>query len=308
MIGALSFEALESICLPNCTIGLRGGGGEKKFTPVGEISTQLGGGQVSRLKKKKHPKLKKFPVGWGVLGTAVGVEKLHVSGAGHELSFFVIQSSASGIANKLEPEFLSVRLLWEGATLARKPFKAQRPDRDMRVIQVDEKDMPHAMQKLGLQGAQCYFHQGRTQGKVMDKQPPLNTQVFYAPLTGVRLQKFFGEYGGTGHFSLMTLDEYHSRGLQKSALVCQVFYKKNMKDKHARTLWYTLYQALLQALAELSRWSLSVRGYNKMCFAFHEENDAAEFFKVAAVELRSKGLLFKDERTKQWIKDPPLQL
>ena len=42
-----------------------------------------------------------------------------------------------------------------------------------------------------------------------------------------------------------------------------------------------------------------------MRLAFHEENDAAEFFKAAAAELRSKGLLFKDERTKQWIKDPP---
>ena len=70
--------------------------------------------------------------------------------AGHELSFFVIQSTASGIANKLEFEFVSVRLLWEGATLAQKAFKAQRPNPDMRVIQVDEKDMPHAMQKPGL--------------------------------------------------------------------------------------------------------------------------------------------------------------
>ena len=76
----------------------------------------------------------------------------------------------------------------------------------------------------------------------------------------------------------MTLDEYHSRGLQKSAPVCQVFYKKNMKETYARTLWYTLYQALLQALTEPTRWSLSVRGYNKMRLAFHEENDAAEFF------------------------------
>ena len=118
-------------------------------------------------------------------------------------------------------------------------------------------------------------------------------------------KKFLGDDGGTDHFSLMTLDEYHSRGLQTSALVCQVFYKKNMKDKYACTLWYTLYQALLQALAEPSRWSLSVRGYNDMCLAFHEENDAAEFFKAAAVELRSKGLLFTDERTKQWIKDSP---
>ena len=77
-----------------------------------------------------------------------------------------------------------------------------------------------------------------------------------------------------------------------------------MNDKHARSLWYTVYQALLQALTEPTRWSLSVKGYNKMCLAFHEENDAAEFFKAAAVELRSKGLLFKDERTKQWINDP----
>ena len=38
--------------------------------------------------------------------------------AGHELSFFVIQSRTSRITNKREPEFLSVRLLSEGATLA----------------------------------------------------------------------------------------------------------------------------------------------------------------------------------------------
>ena len=134
---------------------------------------------------------------------------------GHELSFFVIQSSATGIANKIVPDFLSVRLLSEGATLARKPFKPQRLDPDMTVIQVDEKDMPHTMQKLGLQGAQCYFHQGRTRRKVIDKQPPLNTKVFYVPLTGERLHKFLSDCGGADHFSLMTLDEYHSRGLQK---------------------------------------------------------------------------------------------
>ena len=91
---------------------------------------------------------------------------------GHELWFFVIQSLASGIANKLELEFFSVWLLSEGATLARKPFKAQRPDPDMRVIQVDEKDMPHAMPKPGLQGAQRYFHPCRLRRKPMDKQPP----------------------------------------------------------------------------------------------------------------------------------------
>ena len=221
--------------------------------------------------------------------------------AGHELSFFVIQSSASGIANKLEPDFLSVRLLSEGATLARKPFKAQRPDPD---IQVDEKDIPHAMQKLGLQGAQCYLHQGRTRRKVMDKHPPLNTKFFHAPLTGVRLQKL-GDYGGTDHFSLMTLDEYHSRGLQKSALVCQVFYKKNMKDKYARRLWYTLYQALLQALAEPSRWSLPVRGYNKMRLAFHEENDAADFSKRHQWNCHPKDCSSRMSASNDGSKTPP---
>ena len=39
--------------------------------------------------------------------------------------------------------------------------------------------------------------------------------------------------------------------------------------------------------------------------ALHEENDTAELFKAAAVELCFKGLLYKDERTKQWLKDPP---
>ena len=42
-----------------------------------------------------------------------------------------------------------------------------------------------------------------------------------------------------------------------------------------------------------------------MRLAFHTENDAIEFCKSASVGLRSKGLLFKDERTKQCIKDPP---
>ena len=101
--------------------------------------------------------------------------------------------------------------------------------------------MPHAMQKLGLQGARCYYHQGRPRRKVIDEQPPLNMKVFYAPLTGARLQNVLGEYGGTHYSSLMTLDEYHNTGMHKSALVCQVFYKKNMNDKHARTRWYTVY-------------------------------------------------------------------
>ena len=60
----------------------------------------------------------------------------------------------------------------------------------------------------------------------MNRQPFLNTKVFYAALIGPRFEKILDEYGGADHFSLMPLDECHSRGLEKSALVCQVFYKK----------------------------------------------------------------------------------
>ena len=56
------------------------GGGREKSHPGTRNFNPVGGGQVLRL-KKKHPKLKKFPVGWGISGTAVGVEKMHVSGA-----------------------------------------------------------------------------------------------------------------------------------------------------------------------------------------------------------------------------------
>ena len=87
--------------------------------------------------------------------------------------------------------------------------------------------------------------------------------------------------------------------MKDSALVCQVFYRKNMKDKHARTLWNTPYKALCQCLRDPVLWSLLVKGYNKMRLAFHAERDAIEFFKSVVVESRSKGLLFKDGRTKQ---------
>ena len=54
--------------------------------------------------------------------------------AGHELSFFVIQCTAQGIANKLEPDFLNVRLMSEGANLARKSFKAHQPNPNTCVV------------------------------------------------------------------------------------------------------------------------------------------------------------------------------
>ena len=106
--------------------------------------------------------------------------------------------------------------------------------------------MPHAMQKLGLQGAQCYFHRGKTRRKVIDKQPPLNTKVFYAPLTGGRLHKFLSDYGGTDHFSLMTLDEYHITGLQKSALVCHVpFVNRPFESEIHGTVNFTQFYCVL---------------------------------------------------------------
>ena len=57
-----------------------GGGGREKIHPVRQNFKLVGGGRVSRL-KKKAPKVEKVP-GWVgcLLGTAVGVENLHDSG------------------------------------------------------------------------------------------------------------------------------------------------------------------------------------------------------------------------------------
>ena len=141
-----------------------------------------------------------------------------------------------------------------------------------------------AIQKLGLQGAQCYSHQGGTRRKMLDRQPPVSAIFFSVALSGNRLHKFIQEHGGANHFSFMTLDEYAGKGLKDSALMCEVFYKKNMKDKHAHTLWHTLYEALCQCRQDHSPWNCSVRGYNEMQLAFHAQSDAIEFFKSAAVE------------------------
>ena len=74
----------------------------------------------------------------------------------------------------------------------------------------------------------------------MDKQPPLNTKVFYAPLSGARLQEFFGEFGGVDHFSLMTIDEYHSKGLQQTALVSRSLTKNNERETGPHSLVHAL--------------------------------------------------------------------
>ena len=79
---------------------------------------------------------------------------------------------------------------------------------------------------------------------MIGRQPPVIPKIFHAALIGNRLHKFTEEYGGADLLSVMTLDEYHGKGLKDSALVCRVFYKKDMKDKHARTLWHTLYKVL----------------------------------------------------------------
>ena len=60
-------------------LNVPGGGGRKTIHPGRQRFHLVGGGHVSRF-KKKHPKLKKFTVWWSIVGTAVGVEKINVSG------------------------------------------------------------------------------------------------------------------------------------------------------------------------------------------------------------------------------------
>ena len=69
---------------------------------------------------------------------------------GADLQLFVIIASSGGMRNKLEPSFVSCRLLTEGATLNRTTFKSQPLDCDTKAIQVDETTLPHAMSKLGV--------------------------------------------------------------------------------------------------------------------------------------------------------------
>ena len=77
----------EPLCLiplvPRCVPldSSQGGGGRRKNSPRQARFQPGRGGDKWRGWEKKPPRPKKFPVGWGVLGTAVGVEKLHVSGA-----------------------------------------------------------------------------------------------------------------------------------------------------------------------------------------------------------------------------------
>ena len=97
------------------------------------------------------------------------------------------------------------------------------------------------MNKLGLHGAHCYLHNIKTRRKPLNGLAPINTKIFYAPLQEGRLSKFVEDHAQHEHVAVMSVDEFHSKSLKEAYLIAQVFYKKEMKEKFAKSLWYTLY-------------------------------------------------------------------
>ena len=69
--------------------------------------------------------------------------------------------------------------------------------------------------------------------------------------------------------------------------MAQLFYKKEMKEKVAKSLWFTHYRALSKSVEDPDLWRLSVMGFYKIRLTFVSEEAGTAFFQTLAVDMRS---------------------
>ena len=83
--------------------------------------------------------------------------------------------------------------------------------------------------------------------------------------------------------------------------VLEVFYKKTHKDQYSKGFWLTLYTTLFECLCDPTSWSLQTAGHNKVRLGLKAPEDLYAFVQGPYVQLQATGLLFKDEKQRDWF-------
>ena len=214
---------------------------------------------------------------------------------GHSRDFFVILHTATSIDQRLEPARFSTRLLSQGRTLDRKPCQLPESPLHSHAVHMSEKDMTQTMLKLGMTGSQCF----NIPGPVNLRQQGIQKKIILVNLDAPQCASFTADFKKLDFFALMSMSEFDGSIFPHCHTVLDVFYKKTHKENYAKHLW----RNVKQALSDISDPTyLQVTGFNKLRVGLSTESATEQFISGPYVQMKANGLLFKDERQRDWFK------
>ena len=99
----------------------------------------------------------------------------------------------------------------------------------------------------------------------------------------------------------MSLGEFDGSAFHDQEAVLEVFYKKTHKEQYSKNLWLTLHAILTDSLPDPASWSLQIAGPNKVPLGLKAPEDLYSFVQGPYIQLQANGLLFKDEKQRDWF-------
>ena len=151
------------------------------------------------------------------------------------------------------------------------------------------------MLKLGITGSQCF----NIPGPVNLRQQGIQSKIFLVNLDAPQCASFTADFKKLDFFALMSMSESDGSIFPHCHTVLDVFYKKTHKENHAKHLW----RNVKQALSDISDPTYpQVTGFNKLRVGLSTESATEQFISGPYVQMKANGLLFKDERQRDWFK------
>ena len=159
------------------------------------------------------------------------------------------------------------------------------------------------MNKLGHHGARCYFHNSKTRRKPLNGLAPVNTKFFYAPLQRDRPWKFVEDHAQHKHVAAMYLNKFHSKSPKEAYLIAQVFEQERDARKFCKIPMVYPIPSLIQEHLGAPSLAAIGNGFQQHETGIYPRRSRHHLISVGCGG--AEGCLFKDEKTKAWIKDAP---
>ena len=151
------------------------------------------------------------------------------------------------------------------------------------------------MLKLGMTGSQCF----NIPGPVNLKQQGIQSKMFLVNLDVPQSSSFIANFKKLDFFVLMSMSEFDGSFFPHCHTVLDVFCEKTHKENYAKHLW----RNVKQALSHISDPTyVQVTGFNKLRMGLSTESSIEQFISGPYVQMKANGLLFKEERQRDWFK------
>ena len=222
-----------------------------------------------------------------------------LNGTSEVKRFAVMLAHQKSRQAQVRPQYLTFRFLHQGMKVAREAFSLPTAPNNRKAIHVPEKAMPTILKYPNLRGSQCTTQSGR----VHSREPVFHTKIFHCDLTQQQVKKLVEKFHNLHYLSVMSVDEREGTVLGSCHTVLQAYYNATMKAECSPFLWTNLFTTMSEVILDRSLWFLQLDGYNNVRIGLHDATTAEAFIQQVSVELEAKGMLFKDERSRSWLRD-----